>query len=84
MPESDFNQIITNLTSGNPSFPSYIWQVIAAIYFLYILIYAFLQIRQVKVMQKRLSTDADGIMTYVSYGYIFLQFLIFVVTLLML
>jgi uncharacterized MnhB-related membrane protein len=64
--------------------PDYIWYIVVILLFTYILIYSFLQVRQVRVLQGKIQTSADSALRFFSYIYFIVQILIFVVTLLLL
>lgn len=64
--------------------PDFLWKGLISICFMYIIIYGFLQVRQLKVLQQRVSTSSDNLYNFVAYIYLLVQILIFVVTLLML
>jgi hypothetical protein len=46
--------------------------------FIYIIILSILQARQVRLLQQKVQTDADGFVRFMTYLYIFLQILLFV------
>ncbi len=66
------------------SVPTFLATIVIVGFFLYILFYSILQVRQLKVLKNRIVTDADGMFSIIAYIYLAIQFLIFVVTLLIL
>lgn len=83
MPNNDTSlKFIEGLMSG--SIPGVVWTILFTIIFLYIIIYSFFQVRQLRVLQDRVRTAGDSTMTLLSYLYLLIQVLIFVVTLLIL
>lgn len=82
----DENPVQTMLLSvfGIESIPRFVIFIPFTLIFGYIIIHSFLQIRQLRVLQGRVKTDADGLLRLLSYVYLLIQILIFVVTLLIL
>jgi hypothetical protein len=71
-----------DLLSGK--IPPVIWTILFTVVFVYIIIYGFLQVRQLKVLQDKVSTPGDKWITLTAYLYLLIQVLLFVVTLLIL
>ena len=63
-----------------------IWSItlLFVLIFLYILIYSFLQVRQVGVLQGKVKTSVDPMLRSFSYVYFIIQLIIFVVVLIIL
>lgn len=52
--------------------------------FIYIIILAFLQVRQIRILQDKIQTDADNAVKIFTYGYIIFQVILFVIAILFL
>ena len=50
--------------------------------FVYIIILAFLQVRQIRILQEKVQTDADGTVRVITYVYLVFQLILFVIALL--
>ncbi len=53
-------------------------------FFIYILILSVLQLRQISILQKKVSTPADSVVKVATYIYLFVQILLFVIVLVLL
>jgi len=52
--------------------------------FIYIIILSFLQVRQIRILQDKVQTDADNAVKLFTYGYIVFQVILFVIAILFL
>jgi len=50
--------------------------------FVYILVLAVLQVRQIRILQDKVQTDADGGVRIVTYVYLLFQLILFVIAIL--
>lgn len=75
---------MNNLNNINLPIPTWIWSAITVALFGYILAYAFFQSRQIRLIQTKVITNVDRLITLFSYLYLILQIVIFVVVLLIL
>jgi hypothetical protein len=64
--------------------PKYVIFMLVVALFVYIIIYSILQIRQVSLLQKKVQTNIDGSLKFISYVYLLVQVLLFVLALLIL
>ena len=68
--------------------PDAVWDLLkllfVIIFFLYIIIYSILQVRQIIILQDKVRTSADFANRIIGVVYILIQLLIFVVVLLLL
>lgn len=53
-------------------------------FFIYILILSVLQLRQISILQKKVSTPADSVVKVATYIYLLVQILLFVIVLVLL
>lgn len=74
--------MIDNLLTNPDQLGSLLVTAIVIIFFLYIIILSFLQVRQIRILQEKVQTDADNLILIVNYAYLLVQIILFIVVLL--
>lgn len=74
--------MIDNLLTNPDQLGRLLVTAIVIIFFLYIIILSFLQVRQIRILQEKVQTDADNLILIVNYAYLLVQIILFIVVLL--
>lgn len=75
-----FEQILIN----PDQFAKVFAMIIVAGVFLYIIVLSFFQVRQIRILQDKVQTDVDMIVRIITYAYLIIQIILFVIAILFL
>jgi small-conductance mechanosensitive channel len=67
-----------------PTVPPIVFTILFSVFFIYIILYSVLQVRQIGILQEKVHTNADTVMKVLSYVFLLIQIVLFVVALLIL
>ncbi len=81
---SDSLQNAINAIAPGLNISSLVIKLVFAVFFIYLISYSYLQARQARLMQDKVKTDIDVLLSGFSWVYVFVQIMIFVVVLVIL